>query len=84
MTDGTIPRSGDSTEPTPDPAEQGAYFPSPYSLSQYVPPRTDHNGTEHQGEAAGRWRILVIGADERYLPTDNGRLFSTEIGRAHV
>ena len=25
----------------------------------------------------GRWKILLIGADERYLPTDNGTLFST-------
>ncbi|MDL5159637.1 glyoxalase III HchA [Actinomycetospora termitidis] len=77
MTDGTIPRSGDSTDPTPDPAERDAYFPSPSSLSQYVPPRTDYDGTEHDGEAVGGWKILVIGADERYLPMDNGRLFST-------
>lgn len=77
MTDGTIPHSGDSTEPTPDPAERDAYFPSPYSLSQYVPPKTDYDGTEHDGDAAGRGKVLVIGTDERYLPMGNGRLFST-------
>ncbi|MEJ2890500.1 glyoxalase III HchA [Actinomycetospora aeridis] len=77
MTEVTIPRSGDSTEPTPDPAERDAYFPSPYSLSQYVAPRTDFDGTEVNGEAGSRRKVLVIGADERYLPMGNGRLFST-------
>lgn len=77
MTDSTIPRGGDSTEPTPDPAERDAYFPSPYSLGQYVPARTDYDGAEHEGQAAGRWKILVVGTDERYLPMGNGRLFST-------
>ncbi|MCD2187783.1 glyoxalase III HchA [Actinomycetospora soli] len=78
MSDLTVPRGGDSTQPTPDPAERDAYFPSPYSLGQYVPPRTDFDGVQHEGAyTGGRWRILVIGTDERYLPMANGRLFST-------
>lgn len=73
-----VPRGGDSTEPTPDPAEQGAFFPSPYSLGQYVPDRSDFEGVQHQAAASrNRWRILVVGTDERYLPMGNGRLFST-------
>ncbi|GAA4856439.1 protein deglycase HchA [Actinomycetospora corticicola] len=78
MTDLTVPRGGESREPTPDPAERDAFFPSPYSLGQYVPPRSDFDGVEHEGAyTEGRWRILVIGTDERYLPMANGRLFST-------
>ncbi len=78
MTDLTVPRGGESTAPTPDPAERDAFFPSPYSLGQYVPPRSDFDGVEHEGAyTEGRWRILVIGTDERYLPMANGRLFST-------
>lgn len=71
-------RDAESREPTPDRAERGAYFPSPYSLGQYVPPHTDFDGVEHPGAyTGGRWKILVIGVDERYLPMANGRLFST-------
>ncbi|MEJ2866348.1 glyoxalase III HchA [Actinomycetospora sp. OC33-EN08] len=78
MSDPSVPRGGDSTEPTPDPAERDAYFPSPYSLGQYVPPRSDFDGVQHEGAyTGGRWRILVIGTDERYLPMANGWLFST-------
>ncbi|MFC5061511.1 glyoxalase III HchA [Actinomycetospora atypica] len=78
MTEMSVPHGGDSQEPTPDPAERDAFFPSPYSLGQYVPPRSDFDGVEHEGAVTGgRRRILVIGADERYLPMANGRLFST-------
>jgi len=71
-------KSDESTEPTPDAAERNAFFPSPYSLGQYVPPRTDFDGVDHpNGYTSGRWRVLVIGVDERYLPMQNGRLFST-------
>jgi D-lactate dehydratase / protein deglycase len=70
--------SDQSTEPTPDPAERNAFFPSPYSLGQYVPPRTDFDGVDRpDGYTGGRWKVLVIGVDERYLPMQNGRLFST-------
>ncbi|VDZ11304.1 Chaperone protein hchA [Staphylococcus aureus] len=30
-----------SKQPTPDKAEDNAFFPSPYSLSQYTAPKTD-------------------------------------------
>ncbi len=33
---------------------------------------------EHDGAyTGGRWKVLVIGTDERYLPMADGRLFST-------
>lgn len=73
------PNSDDaSREPRPDEAENNAFFPSPYSLTQYVPPRTDFNGVEHQGAyTEGRWKILTVATEERYLLCKNGRLFST-------
>ncbi|MHA0289871.1 glyoxalase III HchA [Mycobacterium sp. C3-094] len=67
-----------SREPRPDEAEDNAFFPSPYSLTQYVPPRTDFDRVEHQGAyTGGRWKILTIAAEERYLLCKNGVLFST-------
>ncbi|GAB7563468.1 protein deglycase HchA [Methylobacillus methanolivorans] len=64
--------------PTPDPAEDNAFFPSPYSLSQFTAPKSDLSGAEYpQPYTGGRWKILVIGADERYLMTANGTMFST-------
>ena len=64
--------------PTPDPAEDNAFFPSPYSLSQYVPARTDFDGVRHAGEyTGGRWKILMIGTEERYMMMRNGTFFST-------
>ncbi|WP_247644725.1 hypothetical protein [Vibrio cholerae] len=62
--------------PTPDPAEDNAFFPSAYSLSQFTASKSDlssaHYPTPYQG---GRWKILVVGADERYLMMDNGTFF---------
>ena len=64
--------------PQADPAEDDAFFPSPYSLSQYVPPKTDFDGVEHEGEyTGGRWKVLMIGTEERYLMTKEGKFFST-------
>ena len=64
--------------PTPDAAEDNAFFPSPYSLSQYVPARTDFDGVRHAGEyTGGRWKILMIGTEERYMMMRNGTFFST-------
>ncbi|HFG1517523.1 TPA: glyoxalase III HchA [Vibrio cholerae] len=64
--------------PTPDPVEDNAFFPSAYSLSQFTASKSDLSGahypTPYQG---GRWKILVVGADERYLMMDNGTFFST-------
>lgn len=64
--------------PTPDPAEDNAFFPSPYSLSQFTAPKSNLSGADYpQPYRGGRWKVLVIGADERYLMTDNGSMFST-------
>ncbi|MFB8414989.1 glyoxalase III HchA [Streptomyces albidoflavus] len=67
-----------SRKPTPDPAEDNAFFPSPYSLTQYTSPKTDFAGVRHQDAyTGGRWKVLVICTDERYLLTGNGTFFST-------
>jgi molecular chaperone Hsp31 and glyoxalase 3 len=40
--------------------------------------RTDFDGVDHpNGYTSGQWKVLVIGVDERYLPMQNGRQFST-------
>ena len=73
----TTPTSDDK-RPTPDPAEDNAFFPSPFSLSQFTSPKSDLSGADYPAPYAGkRWKILMIGADERYLLTDNGSMFST-------
>jgi D-lactate dehydratase / protein deglycase len=67
-----------SKDPTPDQAEDNAFFPSPYSLSQYTRPKTDFDGVEHEGAyTEGRWKVLMIAAEERYLLCQNGKMFST-------
>ncbi|MGW5044039.1 glyoxalase III HchA [Streptomyces griseoluteus] len=67
-----------SKDPAPDPAEDNAFFPSPYSLSKYTAPKTDFDGVRHKGAyTGGRWKVLMIGTDERYLLTRNGTFFST-------
>lgn len=66
-----------SKNPTPDAAEDNAFFPSPYSLSQYTSSQTDFDGVQHQGAYTGSKRILVIATEERYLLTENGSFFST-------
>jgi molecular chaperone Hsp31 and glyoxalase 3 len=68
----------DDKRPTPDPAEDNAFFPSPYSLSQFTSAKSDLSGADYPNPyKGGRWKILLIGADERYLLTDNGTMFST-------
>ncbi|MFD1702502.1 glyoxalase III HchA [Methylopila henanensis] len=66
-----------SKKPQPDEAEFNAFFPSPYSLSQYTSPKSDLEGADYPRPYAGARRILVIGTDERYLKTQNGTMFST-------
>lgn len=65
-------------KPTVDPAEDNAYFPSPYSLTKYTAETTDFDGlkfkTPYRG---GKWRVLMIATDERYLLMQNGTFFST-------
>lgn len=69
--------TGKSKNPTPDQAEYNAFFPSPYSLSEFTSPNTDIDGDDYPRPYQGRRKILMIAADERYLVTDNGTLFST-------
>lgn len=67
-----------SKNPTPDPAEHDAYFPSPYSLSQYTSSKTDFDGLKFENPyRGGKWKVLMIGTDERYLLMRNGKMFST-------
>ena len=73
----TNPQSDDK-RPQPDPAEDNAFFPSPYSLGQFTAAKSNLSGADYPNAyTGGRWKILVIGADERYLLTDNGTMFST-------
>lgn len=68
----------ENRQPNPDPAEYNAFFPSPYSLSQYVAPTTDFDGVEKPGAyTGGKWKILVIATEERYLLLEEGTFFST-------
>lgn len=66
-----------SRAPAPDSAEHNAFFPSPYSLSQYTSARTDFDGTGHGSVYTGGKKVLMIATDERYLLMRNGRMFST-------
>jgi len=70
------PQTNDK-RPTPDPAEDNAYFPSPYSLSQFTAPKSNLSGADYPDSYKGKKKVLMIGADERYLLTDNGTFFST-------
>lgn len=63
--------------PQPDPAEKDAFFPSTYSLSQFTSPKSDLGGADYPNPYKGGKKILMVGADERYLLTDNGTFFST-------
>lgn len=66
-----------SKVPQPDSAERNAFFPSLYSLSQFTSSKSDLSGAEYPNPYKGNKKVLLIGADERYLQTDNGKLFST-------
>lgn len=65
-------------KPTIDPAEDNAFFPSPYSLTKYVSAKTDFDGLKFQTPyRGGKWKVLMIATDERYLLMGNGAFFST-------
>lgn len=66
-----------SKNPQLDMAEDNAFFPSEYSLGQYTSPISDLDGVDYPKPYSGKQKSTVIAADERYLPTDNGKLFST-------
>lgn len=74
----SVAESTEDRRPTPDVAEHNAFFPSPYSLSQFTSPKSDLSGADYgQPYRGGRWKILMIAADERYLLMKNGTMFST-------
>lgn len=67
-----------STLPTPDEAEDNAFFPSPYARAQFIPQKTDFSGVQHKGAyTGGRWKVLMIATEERYVLLENGTMFST-------
>lgn len=66
-----------SKQPTPDLAEFNAFFPSPYSLGEFTSKTVAIEGADYPNPYNGPRKILMIAADERYLPTDTGKLFST-------
>ena len=49
----------------------------PDAVSQFTAPKSDLSGADYPNPYNGRQKILMIGADERYLLTDNGSFFST-------
>ncbi|KAH7376722.1 ThiJ/PfpI domain-containing protein [Plectosphaerella cucumerina] len=64
--------------PVADQAEDDAWFPSPFSLTQYTAPKTDFDGANYPNAyKGGKWKILVIGTQERYLKMAGGEFFST-------
>lgn len=67
-----------SKAPSPDTAEENAFFPSPYSLSQYTSTKTDFDGADYpDAYRGGKWKVLMIATDERYILMQNGTFFST-------
>lgn len=73
----TMSNSSDR-KPVADQAEDDAWFPSPYSLTQYVAPKTDFDGANYPNRyTGGKWKVLLIATQERYLRMDGGEFFST-------
>lgn len=65
-------------KPVADQAEDDAWFPSPFSLTQYVPSKTDFDSADYPNRyTGGKWKILLIATQERYLRMDGGEFFST-------
>jgi len=64
--------------PTPDPAEAGAFLPSPYSRAQFVTARTGAQRVDYPALPAGaRRKVLVVCTDQRYMTMANGTRFSS-------
>ncbi|KAM0330904.1 hypothetical protein ACHAQA_003860 [Verticillium albo-atrum] len=64
--------------PVADQAEDDAWFPSPYSLTQYVSSKTDFDGANYPNAyRGGKWKILLVATQERYLKMAGGEFFST-------
>lgn len=79
--DSTIPpvmSTSADRNPVRDQAEVNAWFPSPYSLTQYTSPKTDFDGANYPNAyKGGKWKILLIASQERYLEMAGGEFFST-------
>lgn len=64
--------------PVADKAEDDAWFPSPYSLTKYTAPKTDFDGANYPNAyKGGKWKVLLIATQERYLKMADGKFFST-------
>jgi molecular chaperone Hsp31 and glyoxalase 3 len=64
--------------PTPDQAEDNAFFPSLHSLGQFTSSKSNLEGADYPNAyREGRWKVLMIATDERYLLMQNGTMFST-------
>lgn len=66
-----------SKQPQIDHAEDNAFFPSEYSLGEFTSAVSDLSDADYPTRHKGGKKMLVIAADERYLKTDTGALFST-------
>lgn len=67
-----------SKKPVADRAEHNAFFPSDYSLTQYTSKVTDFDGFKFdKAYNGGKYKVLMIATDERYIEMKNGKLFST-------
>ncbi|BCX78698.1 glyoxalase III HchA [Campylobacter sp. 19-13652] len=65
-----------SKKPVVDVAEDNAFFPSEFSLSQFTAPKTDYDGSKYERKVSGK-KVLAIMTEERYLLMKNGTFFST-------
>lgn len=66
------------SNPVADCAEINAFFPSTYSLTQYTSTISDwDNSTYSNAYKGGKWKILMIATQERYLTMAGGEYFST-------
>lgn len=64
--------------PVADRAEHNAFFPSDYSLSLYTSPKTDFDGLKFDRPyTGGKYKVLMVASDERYVQMQNGKYFST-------
>lgn len=67
-----------SKKPVADRAEHNAFFPSDYSLTQYTSKVTNFDGFKFdKAYNGGKYKVLMIATDERYIEMKNGKLFST-------
>ncbi|MGL4293201.1 MAG: glyoxalase III HchA [Bacteroidales bacterium] len=68
-----------STELSKNPVFDGiGYEPSPYSRSLYVPLKTDYDHTVYANANQDKnKKILLVCTEEKYLPTADGKKFST-------